>query len=152
MAPNRSRFLVEALTGCIVGISDAAAMPARIPTGRLMMKIHRHEYSARTPPRAGPTAAAIADVVAQILTAPARFCGGRTVNIRPRLLGVSIAAPAACNTRQSMSDHIAPESAQPTLAFLEQYGFIILMALLYMGVIGAIMRPVSSLIFYLLSL
>jgi Zn-dependent protease len=45
-----------------------------------------------------------------------------------------------------------PASAQPTLALLEQYGFLILMALLYMGVIGAIMAPVSRFIFYLLSL
>lgn len=43
-----------------------------------------------------------------------------------------------------------PESAQPVLAMLEQYGFLILMALLYMGVIGFIMRPVFRLVQYLL--
>ena len=43
-----------------------------------------------------------------------------------------------------------PESAQPILAMLEQYGFLILMALLYMGVIGLIMRPVFRLVEYLL--
>ena len=43
-----------------------------------------------------------------------------------------------------------PESAQPILAMLEQYGFLILMALLYMGVIGFIMRPVFQLVSYLL--
>jgi len=43
-----------------------------------------------------------------------------------------------------------PESAQPILAMLEQYGFLILMALLYMGVIGFIMRPVFRLVEYLL--
>ncbi|CAN5510038.1 site-2 protease family protein [soil metagenome] len=43
-----------------------------------------------------------------------------------------------------------PESAQPVLAMLEQYGFLILMALLYMGVIGFIMRPVFQLVMYLL--
>ncbi len=43
-----------------------------------------------------------------------------------------------------------PESAQPILAMLEQYGFLILMALLYMGVIGFVMRPVYRLVEYLL--
>ncbi|MCA1622985.1 MAG: site-2 protease family protein [Acidobacteria bacterium] len=43
-----------------------------------------------------------------------------------------------------------PESAQPVLAMLEQYGFLILMALIYMGLIGAIMRPVFNLVNYLL--
>lgn len=45
-----------------------------------------------------------------------------------------------------------PESAQPTLALLEQHGFIILMILIYMGFFGAIMRPVMSLVDYLLYL
>jgi Zn-dependent protease len=43
-----------------------------------------------------------------------------------------------------------PESAQPALAFLEQYGFLILMALLYMGVISVVMRPVFQFVNYLL--
>ncbi|MDQ6785537.1 MAG: site-2 protease family protein [Acidobacteriota bacterium] len=43
-----------------------------------------------------------------------------------------------------------PASAQPTLAFLEQYGFLILMALLYMGVISVVMRPVFQFVNYLL--
>ena len=43
-----------------------------------------------------------------------------------------------------------PPSAQPILAMLEQYGFLILMALLYMGVIGIIMSPVFRLVEYLL--
>jgi len=43
-----------------------------------------------------------------------------------------------------------PPSAQPVLAMLEQYGFLILMALLYMGVIGAIMYPVFYFVRYLL--
>ena len=45
-----------------------------------------------------------------------------------------------------------PASAQPTLALLERYGFIILMLLIYVGFFGAIMRPVMSLIDYLLYL
>ncbi len=43
-----------------------------------------------------------------------------------------------------------PPSAEPILEMLEQYGFLILMALLYMGVIGFIMRPVFQLVRYLL--
>jgi Zn-dependent protease len=43
-----------------------------------------------------------------------------------------------------------PESFQPVIQMLEQFGFIILMALLYFGVIGAIMSPVRHLIEYLL--
>ena len=43
-----------------------------------------------------------------------------------------------------------PQSAQPILEMLEQYGFLILMALLYMGVISFIMRPVFQVVRYLL--
>ncbi len=43
-----------------------------------------------------------------------------------------------------------PASFQPALALLEQYGFLILMALLYMGVIGVIIRPVFQFVNYLL--
>jgi len=43
-----------------------------------------------------------------------------------------------------------PASAQPALAFLEQYGFLILMALLYMGVISVVMRPVFQFVNYLI--
>jgi len=43
-----------------------------------------------------------------------------------------------------------PQSAQPILEMLEQYGFLILMALLYMGVIGFVMRPVFQVVRYLL--
>ena len=45
-----------------------------------------------------------------------------------------------------------PASARPTLAMLEQFGFIILMVLIYVGFFGAIMKPVMSLIEYLLYL
>lgn len=44
-----------------------------------------------------------------------------------------------------------PTSFQPVLAMLEQYGFLILMALMYMGVISAVMIPVYSVILYLLA-
>ena len=45
-----------------------------------------------------------------------------------------------------------PESMQPVLNVLEQYGFLILMALLYFGVFSVIMNPVINFIFYLLEL
>lgn len=43
-----------------------------------------------------------------------------------------------------------PASFQPIFQMLETYGFLILMALIYMGVIGLIMRPVYMLVNYLL--
>jgi Zn-dependent protease len=43
-----------------------------------------------------------------------------------------------------------PESAQPVLAMLEQHGYIILMILMYMGVTGAIIRPVIRFVLYLM--
>jgi Zn-dependent protease len=45
-----------------------------------------------------------------------------------------------------------PASMQSTLAFLEQFGFIILMLLIYMGFFDAIMRPVMNVVEYLLFL
>ena len=43
-----------------------------------------------------------------------------------------------------------PESFQPVFALLEQYGFLILMLLVYWGVIGLIIRPVFAVVQYLL--
>ena len=45
-----------------------------------------------------------------------------------------------------------PASAQPILALMEQYGFIILMVLIYVGFFGAILRPIMDLVYYLLLL
>ncbi len=45
-----------------------------------------------------------------------------------------------------------PASAQPILALMEQYGFIILMMLIYVGFFGAIMSPIMDLVYYLLVL
>src|SRR5712671_4842323 len=45
-----------------------------------------------------------------------------------------------------------PPSMQPILAVLEQYGFIILMLLMYIGVFGAIINPIMSFVYYLLLL
>jgi Zn-dependent protease len=45
-----------------------------------------------------------------------------------------------------------PESMQPVLAMLEQYGYLLLMLLMYMGVFGLIMAPVYQFVTYLLYL
>jgi Zn-dependent protease len=45
-----------------------------------------------------------------------------------------------------------PESARPMLAFMEQFGFIILMILIYLGFFSAIMGPVMRVVRYLLLL
>ena len=45
-----------------------------------------------------------------------------------------------------------PASARPLLEMMEQFGFVILMMLIYIGVFDAIMRPVSALVYYLLFL
>jgi Zn-dependent protease len=43
-----------------------------------------------------------------------------------------------------------PESFQPMFRLLEQYGFLILLLLIYWGLIGIVMRPVFSFVTYLL--
>ena len=43
-----------------------------------------------------------------------------------------------------------PESARPILAFMEQFGFVILMVLMYMGFFSAIINPIMDLVFRLL--
>jgi Zn-dependent protease len=43
-----------------------------------------------------------------------------------------------------------PDSMQPVLATLEQYGYLILMVLMYMGFFGAIIRPIVRLVVSLL--
>lgn len=43
-----------------------------------------------------------------------------------------------------------PESMQPLLAVLEQYGYLILMVLMYLGVFGAIISPILNAVFSLL--
>jgi Zn-dependent protease len=45
-----------------------------------------------------------------------------------------------------------PASAQPILAALEQYGYLILMLLIYIGVFRAIINPIMNFVFYLLLL
>ena len=45
-----------------------------------------------------------------------------------------------------------PASMQPILATLEQYGFLILMVLMYMGVFDALIRPILMFVYYLLRL
>ena len=43
-----------------------------------------------------------------------------------------------------------PASMQPVLEILEQYGYIILVVLIYVGFTGAIIRPVMYFVYYLL--
>ncbi|MDT7687266.1 MAG: hypothetical protein QOJ70_437 [Acidobacteriota bacterium] len=43
-----------------------------------------------------------------------------------------------------------PASAQPSIAAMERFSFIILIGLMYFGVIGAIIAPVRQLVFFLL--
>ena len=45
-----------------------------------------------------------------------------------------------------------PASARPMLEMMEQFGFVILMILIYIGFFDAIMRPVMYFIDYLLLL
>ena len=45
-----------------------------------------------------------------------------------------------------------PESAQPMLQLMEQYGYIILMLLIYVGFFGAIISPIMDIVDYLLIL
>ncbi|HJP94778.1 MAG TPA: site-2 protease family protein [Pyrinomonadaceae bacterium] len=49
-------------------------------------------------------------------------------------------------------DTFLPASMRPVMAFLEQYGFYILILLIYLGVFNAIITPVISVIDYLLRL
>ena len=50
------------------------------------------------------------------------------------------------------SKRFLPASAQPVLAVLEQFGFFILMVLMYIGFFSAIIRPVMSFVDFLLLL
>jgi Zn-dependent protease len=45
-----------------------------------------------------------------------------------------------------------PPSLQPVLSALEQYGYLILMVLIYIGFFNAIIRPVMNFVYYLLFL
>ncbi|MFN2530443.1 MAG: site-2 protease family protein [Pyrinomonadaceae bacterium] len=49
-------------------------------------------------------------------------------------------------------DTFLPESLRPILSVFEQYGFLILMVLMYMGFFSAIISPVMDLVYYLLLL
>jgi Zn-dependent protease len=49
-------------------------------------------------------------------------------------------------------DSILPASARPVLDFLEQYGFIILLMLMYAGFLDVIIGPVIDVVIYLLRL
>ena len=49
-------------------------------------------------------------------------------------------------------DTFLPPSLRPMLEFLEQYGYVILMFLIWMGFFRAIIRPVIQMVYYLLYL
>ena len=49
-------------------------------------------------------------------------------------------------------DTFLPASMRPALEFLEQYGYIILILLIYVGVFNAIISPVLNFVYYLLFL
>ena len=49
-------------------------------------------------------------------------------------------------------DSILPASARPMLDFLEQYGFILLLIAMYVGVLDVIIEPVFRVVIYLLML
>jgi len=43
-----------------------------------------------------------------------------------------------------------PANMQPLIELLEKYGYMLLILLMYLGVFGAIMRPIQALVYYLL--
>jgi Zn-dependent protease len=47
-------------------------------------------------------------------------------------------------------DSILPASMRPALEFLEQYGYLLLIVLIYLGVTRVIITPVIDFVFYLL--
>ena len=47
-------------------------------------------------------------------------------------------------------DTFLPESMKPALAALEQYGFLLLMVLMYMGFFSAIINPILRMVYWLL--
>jgi Zn-dependent protease len=49
-------------------------------------------------------------------------------------------------------DTFLPASMRPVMEMLEQYGYLILMVLIYVGVFSAILRPIMRIVFYLLYL
>jgi Zn-dependent protease len=49
-------------------------------------------------------------------------------------------------------DSILPASAQPVLDFLEQYGFLLLLVFMYMGLLDYIFSPVFKFVMFLLRL
>src|SRR4029077_7238108 len=102
----------------VLGTQRAAPINARAETGRLTKNSHRQEAVMRAPPSNGPQVAESAAVVIQIFTYFCTFSAGADVRTRPRLEGVSTAAPAACRTRKPTSTQILELSPAPALAAL----------------------------------
>src|SRR5438132_3047445 len=103
----------------VFGTQRAAPRNARRETGRLTRNSHRQEAVMSTPPSSGPQVAESAAVVIQIFTYFCTFSAGAEVKTRPRLEGVSTAAPAACRTRKATRTQIFELSPAPALAALK---------------------------------
>ena len=69
----------------------------------------------RRPPSAGPAAAPREPPTAQSRIECARCSAGIAVRIRPRLVGVRAAAPAACRQRNATMNHRSLLDAHPML-------------------------------------
>src|SRR5216683_2014261 len=112
--PHRSGTRVS--TECLMfGAKMAAATSAAIPMGMFRMKIHRHDAWTRSPPSAGPAAAPREPLTAQIWMECFRRSAGIAVNIKPRLVGTSAAAPIACTQRSPTMTQRSLLSAHPRL-------------------------------------
>jgi hypothetical protein len=97
------------------GNVSAAITNATKPIGTLTRKTHRQDAATNSPPATGPAAAARPPVAAQIRTARVRRAAGTAVISRPRLVGVSAAAPTACKPRNATSGHRPGLSAHAAL-------------------------------------
>jgi hypothetical protein len=98
------------------GTTRRAATSATIPTGRFTRNTQRQLAVTSRPPNTGPAAAASPATADQIRTYASRFAAGIAPSSSPSEVGVSAAAPAACNTRNATSHHRPGAAAHATLA------------------------------------
>ncbi len=109
-APNRSGSGPSSLPRSL-GSTRAPTAKAAAPTGTLAMNTQRQSASTSSPPRTGPSPAAIPPIEAQARMAPGRSAGGVASSSSAREVGISAAAPAACTTRAASSQPTAGASA-----------------------------------------
>jgi|GEM_PF-2990507 len=75
-----------------------------MPMGTLTKNTSRQStHPTRTPPSAGPVAAATAPVAPQMAVAVARCASGNSGSSRASDVGTTAAAPSACSTRAAIS-------------------------------------------------